>query len=193
MLHAIAVARMPVMSVDFNNLGSRQPAEPRTAFDHALHELLDDFFAAQPVWATPVGFHAHDDRWPDMTEAGRPADWPCCATIARACGRLRDDGSVRRRADRPWHRRSRRSTAHDFEDDELREVPGTRCATSAQPAAACSACWRANSRRGSTAARRSVAACSGLPAIPRGGRRCADRAAGLGRCRGCTPKRRWPR
>jgi uncharacterized protein (DUF885 family) len=46
---------------------------PVTAFDHALKAFLDDFFAAQPVWATQIGFHAHDDRWPDMTEAGRQA------------------------------------------------------------------------------------------------------------------------
>ena len=44
---------------------------PVTSFDHALKAFLDDFFAAQPVWATQIGFHAHDDRWPDMTEAGR--------------------------------------------------------------------------------------------------------------------------
>jgi uncharacterized protein (DUF885 family) len=44
-----------------------------TAFDHAQKAFLDDFFAAQPVWATQIGFHAYDDRWPDMTEAGRLA------------------------------------------------------------------------------------------------------------------------
>jgi uncharacterized protein (DUF885 family) len=45
--------------------------EPRTPFGHSLHRFLDDFFAAQPVWATQIGFHAYDDRWPDMSEAGR--------------------------------------------------------------------------------------------------------------------------
>ncbi|HWH38070.1 MAG TPA: DUF885 domain-containing protein [Candidatus Limnocylindrales bacterium] len=44
---------------------------PRSPFDFALQRLLDDLFAAQPVWATGVGFHAHDDRWPDLSEAGR--------------------------------------------------------------------------------------------------------------------------
>jgi uncharacterized protein (DUF885 family) len=44
---------------------------PRSAFDFALQRFLDDLFAASPVWATQVGFHVHDDRWPDMSEAGR--------------------------------------------------------------------------------------------------------------------------
>jgi uncharacterized protein (DUF885 family) len=46
---------------------------PRSPFDFALQRFLDDLFAAQPVWATAVGFHAHDDRWPDLGEAGRTA------------------------------------------------------------------------------------------------------------------------
>lgn len=45
--------------------------EPRTAYDFALYRLLDDLFAAHPTWATQIGFHAFDDRWPDLTEAGR--------------------------------------------------------------------------------------------------------------------------
>jgi uncharacterized protein (DUF885 family) len=46
---------------------------PVTAFDHILRELLDELFVALPVWATQVGFHAYDDRWPDLSEAGRHA------------------------------------------------------------------------------------------------------------------------
>src|SRR5678815_1432504 len=38
---------------------------PRTDFERALHKLLDDAFALEPVWATDIGFHAYDDRWPD--------------------------------------------------------------------------------------------------------------------------------
>ncbi|HUG47051.1 MAG TPA: DUF885 domain-containing protein [Candidatus Limnocylindria bacterium] len=45
--------------------------QPRTTFGHALHRFLDDFFGAEPVWATQIGFHAYDDRWPDTSEAGR--------------------------------------------------------------------------------------------------------------------------
>ena len=57
----------------FASLAEDTRPEPRTAFDFALHKLLDDLFSAQPTWATHIGFHAHDDRWPDMTEAGRAA------------------------------------------------------------------------------------------------------------------------
>ena len=45
--------------------------EPRSAFDHAFHKLLDDLFEASPVWATHIGYHALDDRWPDPSEQGR--------------------------------------------------------------------------------------------------------------------------
>jgi uncharacterized protein (DUF885 family) len=47
---------------------------PRTDFERALHKLLDDAFALEPVWATDIGFHAYDDRWPDLSEAGRQAE-----------------------------------------------------------------------------------------------------------------------
>lgn len=47
---------------------------PRTDFERALHKLLDDAFALEPVWATDIGYHALDDRWPDMSEQGRQAE-----------------------------------------------------------------------------------------------------------------------
>ncbi len=43
---------------------------PRTPYDHALKAFLDEAFATYPVFATAMGFHAHDDRWQDLTEAG---------------------------------------------------------------------------------------------------------------------------
>jgi uncharacterized protein (DUF885 family) len=46
---------------------------PRTEFEMALHRLLDDVFALEPVWATGIGYHAFDDRWPDMSAPGRQA------------------------------------------------------------------------------------------------------------------------
>lgn len=55
----------------FVSLSPDNRPTPVTAFDHVLKAFLDDFFAAQPVWATQIGFHAHDDRWPDLTETGR--------------------------------------------------------------------------------------------------------------------------
>ena len=33
--------------------------------------FLAEFFRLNPTWATSIGDHAHDDRWPDLTEAGR--------------------------------------------------------------------------------------------------------------------------
>jgi uncharacterized protein (DUF885 family) len=32
--------------------------------------FLTEFFRINPTWATEIGAHAHDDRWPDMTERG---------------------------------------------------------------------------------------------------------------------------
>ena len=29
---------------------------------------------SEPVWATDIGYHAFDDRWPDMSEQGRQAE-----------------------------------------------------------------------------------------------------------------------
>jgi uncharacterized protein (DUF885 family) len=57
----------------FISLAKDNRPEPRSAFDYTLHKLLDDLFEASPVWATRIGFHAYDDRWPDPTEAGRAA------------------------------------------------------------------------------------------------------------------------
>ncbi|HVM29400.1 MAG TPA: DUF885 domain-containing protein [Candidatus Limnocylindrales bacterium] len=55
----------------FVSLAPDNRPTPRTTFDFALHRFLDDLFVAQPVMATQVGFHAHDDRWPDMSDEGR--------------------------------------------------------------------------------------------------------------------------
>ena len=55
----------------FTSLTPDNRPEPRTAFDRALHRLLDDMFEAEPTWATRIGYHAFDDRWPDPSEAGR--------------------------------------------------------------------------------------------------------------------------
>lgn len=42
-----------------------------TSFSRRVDEFLDEFLALQPHWATSIGDHRHDDRWPDVTEAGR--------------------------------------------------------------------------------------------------------------------------
>ena len=36
-----------------------------------IDEFLAEFFRLNPTWATEIGAHAHDDWWPDLTEAGR--------------------------------------------------------------------------------------------------------------------------
>lgn len=45
--------------------------EPVSPFDRCLKACLDDLFAALPTLATGTGYHAFDDRWPDLSEAGR--------------------------------------------------------------------------------------------------------------------------
>jgi uncharacterized protein (DUF885 family) len=35
-----------------------------------LDAFLSEFFRINPTWATGIGAHAHDDKWPDLTEAG---------------------------------------------------------------------------------------------------------------------------
>ena len=57
--------------LDFRPLTADNRPQPQTPFDHALHDLLDDLFEAEPVFASRIGFHAYDDRWPDPSESGR--------------------------------------------------------------------------------------------------------------------------
>ncbi len=40
-------------------------------FSSSVEAFLDEFFRLDPVSATAAGMHAHDGRWPDVTEAGR--------------------------------------------------------------------------------------------------------------------------
>jgi uncharacterized protein (DUF885 family) len=47
--------------------------EPRDAFEAATVDFLAELFAAYPTWGTAVGYHIVDDRWPDLSEAGREA------------------------------------------------------------------------------------------------------------------------
>jgi uncharacterized protein (DUF885 family) len=56
------------------SLASNDPLPvPVTLWDHALHDFLVDFFEASPIHAGMAGYHPVDDRWPDMSEAGRGA------------------------------------------------------------------------------------------------------------------------
>jgi hypothetical protein len=42
-----------------------------TAFADAVEAFLAETFRLEPVFATGIGEHAHDARWPDLTPAGR--------------------------------------------------------------------------------------------------------------------------
>ncbi|MBA2373083.1 MAG: DUF885 domain-containing protein [Chloroflexi bacterium] len=42
-------------------------------FADRVDTFLAEYFALQPTFATAIGEHRHDDRWPDTTEAGRLA------------------------------------------------------------------------------------------------------------------------
>jgi len=44
-----------------------------TDFAERVDAFLADWFALEPVYATSVGMHDHDDRWPDQSAAGRAA------------------------------------------------------------------------------------------------------------------------
>ncbi|MDL2335825.1 MAG: DUF885 family protein, partial [Chloroflexota bacterium] len=93
---------------------------PVTAFEHSLKAFLDDFFAAQPVWATQIGFHAFDDRWPEMTEEGRLARLAMLRNHAGVFQELADGVlSEDERIDRGIVLEA--IEAMIFEDEELRE------------------------------------------------------------------------
>jgi uncharacterized protein (DUF885 family) len=57
----------------FRSLVEDHRPTPTTRYDHLLHAFLDELFAAQPVWATQIGYHEVDDRWPDLSNSGREA------------------------------------------------------------------------------------------------------------------------
>ena len=57
----------------FIDLTTDARPRPVTPFGRALHAFLDDLFVALPTLATSTGFHGLDDRWPDLSEAGRAA------------------------------------------------------------------------------------------------------------------------
>ncbi|HEY6057037.1 MAG TPA: DUF885 domain-containing protein [Candidatus Limnocylindrales bacterium] len=42
-------------------------------FARRIESFLDEFFLLDPLAATAAGEHSHDDRWPDLSEAGEAA------------------------------------------------------------------------------------------------------------------------
>jgi uncharacterized protein (DUF885 family) len=64
-----AVASSPPQA--FRSLAVDHRPVPTTHFEHVLREVLDDLFRDDPVFATQIGHHAEDHRWPDLTPTGR--------------------------------------------------------------------------------------------------------------------------
>src|SRR5438128_335556 len=104
----------------FVSLAPDNRPAPVTVFDHALKAFLDDFFAAQPVWATQIGFHAFDDRWPDMTEDGRLSRLAMLREHRARLERLAP-GDLSRDEEIDRGMAVEAIEAMDFEDDVLRE------------------------------------------------------------------------
>ncbi len=59
-----------------------------SAFADQVAAFLDEFFALDPLQATDAGMHAHDARWPDLTDGGRQARLAFADRWERAFGAL---------------------------------------------------------------------------------------------------------
>src|SRR5688500_10470641 len=71
-------------------------------FPEVVDELLDGYFRHNPVHATEIGHHALDDRWPDLSAAGRDATLAWLADAAAKvdalpADELTDDEEIDRR------------------------------------------------------------------------------------------------
>ena len=55
----------------FRAAGPDPRPAPTTPYERVVHDALDVLFDAYPVFATEAGYHALDDRWPDLAEAAR--------------------------------------------------------------------------------------------------------------------------
>ena len=56
---------------------------PRMSFAEAQDAFFSHFFRHYPVHATDAGNHEHDDRWPDLTDAGTKARLEWLAEVRR--------------------------------------------------------------------------------------------------------------
>ena len=90
-------------------------------FSAVVDELLAEHFSLDPVHATEVGVHDHDDRWPDLTPAGREASR---AFAARAQQRLAELDAATLSRDEAIDRRVLAGAvdAWRFADEELDEL-----------------------------------------------------------------------
>ena len=85
-----------------------------------MHDALDVLFAAYPVFATEAGYHALDDRWPDLAEEARQR-------LVRRLGELVDAARALPEADLSADERIDRGILVEalegviFDEDVLRE------------------------------------------------------------------------
>ncbi len=49
---------------------ARIDSDSMTDLQRDIDTFLTEFFRLNPTWATDIGAHAHDDRWPDMSDSG---------------------------------------------------------------------------------------------------------------------------
>jgi uncharacterized protein (DUF885 family) len=91
-----------------------------TEFGDRVATFLDEFFALNPIHATAAGMHAHDARWPDLSERGRVERlafvdrWDALFRESNAAALSRDDAIDRELL-------LRELAAQRFAETELRE------------------------------------------------------------------------
>ena len=97
----------------------RRPREAG-AYGALFREVLDELFVLDPVWAGDIGFHAYDDRWPDVSETARLAEAAALRRLRERVARLPEaDLDAEQAIDRGILLEALASLS--FEAEELRE------------------------------------------------------------------------
>ena len=76
-------------------------------FAAVVAAFLAETFESEPVFATVIGEHAHDGRWPDLTAAGRAARLAATDRWLATFRAMTDAHGGRRDRSRPDRRRAR--------------------------------------------------------------------------------------
>ena len=118
-------------------------------FSTRIDAFLAETFRLNPTFATAIGEHHHDDRWPDLSAAGRAERLALIDALAgRVRRRDRPDG---RRSDRPRPADRRARGRAGLPRPSCARTPGTRSSGSISSATACSRSTPASSLRWPTA------------------------------------------
>ena len=140
---------------------------PVTAWDHVLHAFLRGLLRGdRRSTRTFAGYHLVDDRWPDLSEAGRLARLETYATArdGRGTPTLRTPSCRARSASTaPSCWSSSTSCASATRSCATRR--GIRCRSCTSRAAACSASCRASTRPGASGVPRSRHASRACPTV----------------------------